>query len=142
MAGRSSRNKGARGEREIIGLHQPIVDEVCDKLGQPRLVLRRNADQRFAKKQYDLIGVPWIAMEVKRVENLSGRGRWWKQTLDATRENQIPALFYRPNHYPWTVRTRLPISVVKGSVRVRSTMELDMDSWLVFFKQKLLAELS
>ena len=87
-----SRDKGSRGERQVIQMLQPIVDEVCDECGQPRLVLRRNASQRFAAKQYDVIGIPWMAMEIKFHENHSGREGWWRQTLEACMPGQIPIL--------------------------------------------------
>jgi len=134
MGGRRSRNKGARGEREVIGLLQPVVDAVCEEKGQPRLVLRRNADQRWAEKQYDLIGVPWVALEIKRVENLGGRGSWWKQVLAATGKNQYPVLAYRQNHQKWTFRVRVPVRV--NSKHVRITVEMAEREFLAWFRVK------
>jgi hypothetical protein len=136
MAGRMSRNKGANGEREVIGLLQPVVDRVCAECGQVQLVLKRNYSQRFAAKQYDVEGVPWMALEVKRVENQSGVGSWWRQTLAATRPGQVPVLFYRQNHRPWMVRTRLPV-VAGGRTVVRCTVTMDVTSFLVWFEYRL-----
>lgn len=141
MGGRMSRNKGARGEREVIACLQPIVDKVCDTCGQPKLVLRRNQDQRFAAKQYDLIGVPWMAFEVKRQENLSGLKGWWRQTLDSAREGQVPVLFYRKNHSKWKVRMYVPV-VAGPKRRVKATVTMDLPTFLVWFEQRLMSELS
>src|SRR5690606_3259216 len=104
--GKMSRNKGARGEREILGILQPVVDSVWSEMrpGHAIPVLRRNYTQRFESKQYDIIGLPWAAVEVKRCENLSGIGSWWKQVLAATRPGQTPILIYRQNHGKWRVR--------------------------------------
>lgn len=139
--GRGSREKGRRGEREIIDLLQPAVDDVCDAVGQPRFQLRRNQDQRFAAKQYDVIGLPWLAIEVKRQENLSGIGSWWRQLKAATRDKQVPVLFYRQSHRPWRVRMNVLTAVVIGGPYVRMTVDISIDSFLVWFRQKLLAEL-
>lgn len=135
MGGRMSRQKGARGEREVIGILQPIVDEVCKETGNPTFVIRRNADQRFAAKQYDLIGIPWLAIEIKRVENLSGIGSWWKQTLAATLDGQIPVLIYRPNRKPWKVRMRVPVLASRMSVTM--TVDTDMESFKLWFRWML-----
>lgn len=151
MAGRSSRAKGARGEREVIQLLQPVVDAVCKDLEQPTMVLRRNADQRYAPDQYDIIGLPWLAIEVKRVENLSGMNSWWSQVTAATGLYQIPVLFYRQNHKPWHIRTKLPVSILPGT-NLRShqsgayplevVVDMKITEWLAWFEKKLRYELS
>src|SRR5688572_14906985 len=105
--GMFARRKGANGELEIMRLIQPTVDRVCEGCGCPQIVLQKNRDQRYAKKQYDVIGLPWFAFEVKRVENQSGINGWWEQVKDAAREGQIPVLFYRQNNRPWMVRTKM-----------------------------------
>lgn len=138
MGGRMARSKGQRGEREVIALLQPIVDKVCDGCGRVRLELKRNLHQRFAKKQYDIDGVPWIALEVKRVENLSGIGGWWRQTLDSTREGQTPVLIYRQNHGQWKVRMRVPVRAGgKGAPVVKCTVTVDLPTFLVWFEQRM-----
>ena len=139
MAGRASRNKGARGELEVIAMLQPIVDKVCEETGHPSFVLRRNQDQRYAPKQYDLIGVPWVALEVKRVENQSGIGSWWRQTKEATKDGQIPILIYRPNHQKWKVRCRIPI--LAGITVIRATVNVDIETFLVWFEYFLKSKL-
>ena len=169
MAGRTSRNKGARGEREVVTLLQEIVDEVYaeenrkreewrslhgrDMVGENLAVpvLKRNYSQRFAAKQYDVEGLDWLALEVKRVENLSGLGSWWTQCRTATRKGQTSVLFYRQNHGRWKIRMRVwvragvPIADRQGyhgkSTHVGMTVDTDIDSFLVWFRERLKSEL-
>lgn len=140
MAGASSRNKGAGGEREVIRMLQPIVDRCCDSCGQVRFLLRRNYTQRFQSKEYDIDGLPWIALEVKRVENQSGVESWWRQTLASARDGQIPVLLYRPNHQKWRARLRVPIKVTK-KISVRCTVTMGIEAFLIWFEQKIKSEL-
>lgn len=154
---KKSRDKGARGEREVIRILQPVVDEVCAEVGMPSFELIRDTRQRFEAKHYDVFGLPWMAFEVKYREDMSGIESWWKQTRDACRPGQIPVMFYRRNHGRWRVRMRAPISVVKGGwspgdgtgpedtyhrpVRVSMTMDVRLSDWLVWFRVKLKYEL-
>lgn len=140
MAGRTSRNKGARGEREAIALLQPIVDRACDHCGQPRIELVRDTRQRYQKKLYDIFGLPWIALEIKRVENQSGINGWWKQVKEATKPGQIPVLMYRQNNAPWKIRTRLPIKI-KDRVSVIATVTMDFSQWATWLETKIRMEL-
>lgn len=144
MGGRMSRNKGARGEREVIAMLQPIVDRVCDHCGKARFELKRNYSQRFAAKQYDIDGLPWMALEVKRCENLSGLGGWWRQCLAATRDRQTPVLIYRKNNAPWTVRLKVPMRIGdRGSKKsLRGTVTIDIQTFLVYFEERLKYELN
>lgn len=137
----NSRRKGRVGENEVIGMLQPIVDKVCKECGKVRFELMRDQRQRFQPKLYDIVGIPWLALEVKRVENQSGINGWWKQTLDATKEGQVPVLLYRQNNRPWMVRTRVSLRVRKG-VSVKCTVTMSFAQWAVWFEQKLSAELS
>ena len=137
--GQMQRNKGAKGEREAIKLLQPIVDRVCAEQGKAPFVLKRNYSQRFAAKQYDVEGLPWLALEVKRVEQMGMMGTWWRQCLAATRERQTPVLMYRPNNQPWRVRMRVPIRV--GPRLVRMAVTVDIGDFLVWFEQRLLFEM-
>jgi hypothetical protein len=141
MAGRASRNKGAGGEREVIAILQPIVDRACDTCGHVKFKLRRNYAQRYEAKLYDVEGLPWMALEVKRQENISGIGGWWKQTKAATRVGQIPVLIYRQNNQKWKVRTRVPLRVTANRW-VTATVTMEIDQWLVWLEQKIISEIS
>lgn len=133
--GKASRDKGGRGEREFMAIIQPLVDKVCEETGNPKIVLRRNRDQRFAKKQYDVIGIPWIALEIKRQENPSGIGSWWKQTLQACGHRQYPVLAYRQNYQPWKIRMR--VHVAAGGGWMWMTINITLEAFLEWFEQML-----
>lgn len=78
MAGNMSRNKGQRGEREVIQLLQPIVDKLYLEAHMDGPKLRRNLMQS-QDGGFDVAGLEWLALEVKfqEIENTTG---WWKQT--------------------------------------------------------------
>lgn len=84
------------------------VNPVLGHLGLPPLTVERNLQQSRAGG-YDLIGVDWLALEVKRHENLQV-SQWWKQTLRQTGEGQVPMLMYRQNRTPWKFRAVLPVA--------------------------------
>ena len=67
MAGLMSRNKGKRGEREVVKLLQPVVNEVYESLGLEPPLLERNLMQSH-KGGCDLAGLDWLALEVKYQE--------------------------------------------------------------------------
>ena len=105
MSGRMARNKGARGEREAIALLAGWLTEVVpDRCPE----LKRNLMQS-REGGHDLVGLDWLAVEVKRHETLSV-GSWWKQTVaQADRLGAVPFLMYRQNRTPWRFRIRLPV---------------------------------
>lgn len=98
MGGLASRNKGKRGEREVIKLLQPIVDSVY---GEGAILLQRNMLQSD-KGGCDIAGLEKFAIEIKRHERLNVKA-WWRQTLEQAKPHQIPVLFYRQNGESWTV---------------------------------------
>lgn len=137
----NSRAKGLRGENEAISLLQPVCDKVTDLCGQPRMELVRDTRQRYEAKHYDIFGCPWIALEIKRHENLQGLEGWWKQVKDAAGPKQIPVLMYRQNNAQWRVRMKAPIYLCKGKI-VRMTVNITLGDFLIWFEQKLMYELS
>lgn len=102
MGGSMSRSKGQRGEREVIGLLQPVVIKVYGSLGLEPPKLERNLMQT-ARGGYDILGLEWLALEVKRHETLAVES-WWQQCLRQARQDQDPVLLYRKNRCPWRVR--------------------------------------
>lgn len=105
---KSVRQKGARGEREVIEMLiewlTPVYEGACLELP----VLQRNLEQ-WRSGGYDILGLDWLALEVKRHErsNPYNMNLWWAQTLAATKEGQVPLLLWRANRTPWAARTRL-----------------------------------
>jgi hypothetical protein len=130
-----ARNKGQRGEREVLGMLQPIVDEECERAGVGRVELKRNLFQTL-EGGCDIAGLDWMSLEVKRVENASGIGSWWAQTLRQAgtgkdgRSERVPVLLHRQNNQPWKCRMRVPIGGLGGP------------TVLVWFRYKVRCELS
>lgn len=91
MAGRTSRNKGQRGEREV-------ADIIYYATG---IQVSRNLEQT-RNGGHDLNGIPGVSIEVKRQEILC-LPAWWRQTLAQAKrnDNAIPVLAYRQNKRPW-----------------------------------------
>lgn len=77
MGGNFSRNKGQRGEREVIKLLQPTVSKVYMEAGFPSLELTRNLSQS-QNGGFDIAGLDWLALEVKYQETENVKG-WWEQ---------------------------------------------------------------
>lgn len=127
MAGKMSRNKGARGEREAIALLATWLMEVTpDRCPE----LKRNLMQS-REGGHDLVGLDWLAIEVKRHETLQISG-WWRQTVDqAQKQNALPFLMYRQNRTAW--RFRVQITAVHGPGTSTVVGDLDLanaKSWL------------
>ena len=84
-----SRNKGAAGEREFAALLREMGWEGAQR-GQ----------QRSGLEQADVVGLPGVHPEIKRVENL----RLWAALDQAARdapESQLPVVFTRRSRRPW-----------------------------------------
>ena len=134
----NARNKGQRGEREVIDLLQPHVDEVSafNQLQSP--ILQRNTLQSD-RGGYDIVGLPGFGIEVKRVESdAPGQlASWWAQTVrQAIADNVEPVLFFRMNGKKWKVRvfTRMPLPNGKN-YKVPSV--IDPDHFIFYMKAKL-----
>lgn len=88
-----ARNKGQEGEREMIRL----LSEVCGS----EVELKRNLNQT-REGGHDIVGMDWLAIEVKRQETLNIED-WWRQTLTQAGAERIPVLVYRQNRKQWHV---------------------------------------
>lgn len=98
----NGRAKGADGERELAG----ILERWGAQAGV-KLELKRNLEQ-VRGGGHDLVGLePYgLAVEVKRVEQLS-LNAWWQQACRQARSIQcLPVLAWRQNRKPWAFRTR------------------------------------
>ena len=147
MGGAMSRNKGQRAEREVVKLLQPVVIEVWNELGREGAApsLERNLMQAH-KGGHDLLGLDWLAIEVKHQEQFA-LASWWQQAKDqADRASQAsfdpvePVLFYRKNNVPWRV-VMFGYLGVNGSKRVRCPVDITPEAFLVWFRLRLLVEL-
>ena len=125
-----SRNKGKAGELEAYKLLNLWARPVCDVLGIEPLFIERNQNQSRAGG-YDLVGAPWLAIEVKRHETLA-LPAWWRQTLKQAGEGQTPVLMWRQNRGKWSFRIRTVIEC--HGVGVQADCDLGVDDFRRWFE--------
>lgn len=87
----NSRRKGAAGERELAG-----------KLREYGFTTRRGQQYCGANGDADVVGLPGIHIECKRVEKLN-IFEAMKQAERDRRAEEIPAVFHRKNREGWLV---------------------------------------
>lgn len=93
--GRSSQRKGAQGERELAAY--------LAEAGHPT----ERGGYCFGEKP-DLVGLPGIHVEVKRVERLNVLDAMKQAAGDAEKfQDGLPAVFHRRNRNPWLVTMAL-----------------------------------
>lgn len=98
--GKASRNKGKRGELEVVKILKVAGFEKAQRSAQ----CKGNTGQAP-----DVEGLPGIHIEVKRVERLNLR-KAYEQAVNDSKENgnnDIPAVFHRQSHQPWMVSLSL-----------------------------------
>lgn len=96
MTGRSSQRKGADGEREL-----------ADILRGYGYDMERGGSLSFGEVP-DLVGLPGVHIECKRVERLNVPAAMQQAVKDSQRfRDGMPALFHRRNRQPWLVTIRL-----------------------------------
>lgn len=94
--GKSSQRKGADGERELAAL-----------LSAAGYECQRGGSLSFGEIP-DVLGLPGIHIEVKRVEKLNVGEAMEQAIRDSDRMlDGMPALFHRRNRKPWLVTMRL-----------------------------------
>ena len=91
----NSREKGARGEREL-----------ANKLKEYGFACRRGQQYCGANGDADVVGLPGVHIECKRVESLN-IDKAMKQAADNASEGNLPAVFHRRNGQEWKVTMRL-----------------------------------
>ena len=140
MSGKSSLEKGKNGEREVVKLLQPIVNRVCQEFEECDVArLQRNTLQSD-NGGFDIVGIDWLALEVKRQEQLNINA-WWIQCLQQAKLGQHPVLFFRQSRQQWRVMTWVHMRLDKESEPLQVRGEIGLDAFLQFFERKLRAEL-
>lgn len=89
--GKTSREKGKRGEREFAAL--------CRKHGFNEA---RRGQQFNGIEGKDVVGLPGFHVEVKRVERLNLSAAMDQAQEDAA-EGEIPIVAHRKNREPWRI---------------------------------------
>ena len=87
----NSRDKGKRGELEAAKL-----------LKEHGYDARRGQQFSGANGDPDVVGLPGIHIEVKRVEKLN-IDEALEQAIRDKRENEIPVVMHRKNRTPWKI---------------------------------------
>lgn len=91
----NSRQKGARGERELANI---LKDYGYDT--------RRGQQFSGANGDADVVGLPGVHIECKRVEKLNLDAAMEQAQRDA-REGEVPAVFHRKDRQDWKVTLSL-----------------------------------
>ena len=95
-SGRGSQRKGADGERELAAV-----------LREYGYDMERGGSLSFGEVP-DLVGLPSVHIECKRVERLNVPAAMQQAVKDSQRfRDGMPALFHRRNRQPWLVTIRL-----------------------------------
>ena len=137
------RSKGQRGEREAAGFIMQWAEEVTIGHGLASIELTRNLQQARAGG-YDLVGIDWLALEIKRHENLQV-SQWWKQAVRQAGPGQIPLLMYRQNRTPWRFRVTLTAAHYAPcghSGTSRLTVDMDAEQTKAWFQHELWVRLN
>ena len=101
--GKASRDKGKRGERELANV-----------LKEHGYKARRGIQFQGGPDSPDVVGLPGIHIECKRVEKLNIENAM-QQATDDCDPFSLPAVFHRKNGKPWLVT-------------------MDMEDWLLMYK--------
>ncbi len=100
----NSRDKGKRGELEIAHV-----------LRQHGYETRRGQQYSGASGDADVVGLPYIHLEIKRVERLNLEDAMAQSRGDA-RQGEIPVVMHRKNHGKWLVT-------------------MDLDNWMDLYRE-------
>lgn len=91
----NSRNKGAAGERELAAL-----------LREYGYAARRGQQYSGANGDADVVGLPGVHIECKRVEKLNLYEAMRQSARDA-RDDEMPVVMHRKNRAKWLVTMSL-----------------------------------
>jgi len=128
-----SRDKGARGEREVKDLLNAFFEEIGYNVQ-----MKRNQFQTL-EGGYDLVGLPFLAIEIKFVEQLA-LNSWWAQTVEQTKPGQHPVLFYRQSRKPWRVRMIGAPKPDSVAMRINLVIDISVDDFLRWLKEMLITQ--
>lgn len=91
----NSRAKGAAGEREL-----------SNKLKEYGFETRRGQQFCGANGDADVVGLPGVHIECKRVEKLDLE-KAYTQAVNDAKEDEIPIVFHRKNREKWKITMSL-----------------------------------
>ena len=91
----NSRDKGAKGERELARV-----------LSERGYQCRRGQQYCGANGDADVVGLPGVHIECKRVERLD-LDKAMSQSVHDAKTGEMPIVAHRKNNHPWLVTMRL-----------------------------------
>lgn len=128
--GKMARDKGARGEREVKDLYNALFERIGYNVA-----MQRNSSGQADGGGYDLVGLQYLAIEVKWQETNYSKA-WWSQCIAQCKEGQIPVLWYRRSRMPWRIRQwGLALPAQNGSTTVQ--IELSVEDHLRWLEEKI-----
>jgi hypothetical protein len=144
-----ARDKGKRGERNVIDWLQPILNELTTSKNVKQILLQRNTVQSD-RGGTDICGLDWMAAEVKNCESQckSNLDAWWKQCLEqaeewSTRKQKLtPVLFYMRNHQPIRVRMMGWVGGHDTEIGTPCLVDVTKEDFEAYFRLRTLAELA
>ena len=137
-----SQQKGKRAEREVCRILQPIVDKVYQEVELEPPQVERNLMQSL-KGGHDIVGLDWIAIEIKHHETLQ-LSKWWEQTRKQAGGIKIPVLLYKKSRQGFRVimNGRLPIGHEGEGGLERAVVDISLPAFLKYFEKRLKFELN
>lgn len=129
--GRASREKGKRGEREIAAILRDYGYDV--RRGQQYCGIEGNAD---------VVGLPGVHIEVKRVEQINLKSSMRQAERDR-RRGELPVVMHRKNGEPWRVTMFgydfdkiLCEDIQPKEIKRRAgKVTLLLDDWICFYRE-------
>lgn len=105
--GKASREKGKRGERELV-----------NKLKEYGYKCRRGQQYSGVNGDADVVGLPGIHIECKRVEKLNLYDAIVQSVSDA-KDGEVPTVFHRKNNHGWLVTLKIEdfMKIYAGGIR-------------------------
>jgi hypothetical protein len=131
--------KGKAGERELLNLLQGAINEVYLRRGYQPPELKRSGYTQSDGGGCDVMGLDWLAIEVKRCERLE-LADWWIQAKKQAKHGQIPVLIYRQSRKPWRVRMCGLLQVCNARA-LRMLADINISTFLAWLKMRCEADL-
>ena len=132
-AGGFARDKGQRAERAAVKLLQPIINHVFQTVGKEPPQLERNLMQSH-KGGHDIIGLDWLALEIKHQETLHINA-WWEQTKQQAGKLKEPILMYKQNNVKW--RVMLYGYIPSKAEYLQCPVDICLEDFLVYFERRV-----
>lgn len=131
MGGRASREKGKRGELEVVHL-------LRDNLG---LTVNRQLKQYQQPQHADIEQlVGGYAIEVKNVAALNLKSAWQQAVMAAVKRSAVPCLAYKVPRKGWRFRVPIPQAWDSGQQwgqELQFTMDLAPDGFFLLVRERL-----